>query len=195
MTKIKKTAVESADRFLINNKLWGYTDYRGEVYSQVSYDDEGFNVKFSVFEADPKRTKANHLEHVHLDSCVEFFVNFDPENSNMYINFEVNANGVMNASFRSSREDSQKLLVSEIEEFNITPQIEKDFWTLQYKIGFSFIKKYYPDFDIKKCEYIKCNFYKCGDETEVMHFLSHFIVGTETPDFHRPEYFGKVEVE
>lgn len=195
MIKIKKEAVDVADKFHISNKLWGYTDYNSEVYAQVSYDDEGFNVKFTVFESNPKRTKKEHLEHVHLDSCVEFFCNFSPETSDKYINFEANANGVMNAAFRSDRHNSQKLLKEEIEDFGIETEIKSGVWTVSYKIGFSFLKKYYPDFDITKTGYVKCNFYKCGDETEVMHFLSYFKVGTPKPDFHRPEYFGKVNIE
>lgn len=195
MTEIKKTAVDTADKIFINNKLWGYTDYNNEVYAQISYDNEGFWVKFTVFESNPKRTKKEHFEHVHLDSCVEFFCNFDPGNSDKYINFETNANGVMNASFRRNRADSQKLLKEEIEAFGIKTEIYDDKWTVSYKIGFSFIKKYYPQFDIEKCKFIKCNLYKCGDETQIMHYLSYFDVKCEKPDFHRPEYFGKIEIE
>ena len=195
MTKIKKTAIDTADKIFINNKLWGFTEYNSEVYAQLSYDEDGFLVKFTTFESNPKRTKTEHFEHVHLDSCVEFFVNFDFQNSDKYINFETNANGVMNASFRRNRADSQKLLKEEIDSFGIKTEIYDDKWTVNYKIGFPFIKKYYPQFDIEKCEFIKCNFYKCGDETKIMHYLSYFDVGCEKPDFHRPEFFGKIKIE
>lgn len=195
MSKIKKTKIENADKFPINNIQWGYTGYNNEVYAQISYDDKGFNVKFTVCERNPLRNKTKHFEHVHLDSCVEFFVNFTPEKSDKYINFETNANGVMNTAFRRSRFDSVNLELKEIEEFDITPEIHEDYWTVSYKIGFDFIKKYYPEFDIKNCKYIKGNLYKCGEETAIEHYISYFPVGCDTPDFHRPEYFGKIEVE
>ena len=41
-----------------------------------------------------------------------------------------------------------------IEAFGIRTEIYEDKWTVSYKIGFSFIKKYYPQFDIEKCKFI-----------------------------------------
>ena len=192
---IKKIPIENSEKNQIRNALWGYNQYTSEVYVNIVYDEEGFTVKFTVNEKNPTRTKTKHLEFVHLDSCVEFFVNFDPENSDKYINFETNANGVMNVAFRSDRYDGKYLELEEIEGFNITPEIKEDYWTITYKIGFDFIKKYYPDFDINKSKYIKGNIYKCGEETPVEHYMSYFEVKCEKPDFHRPEYFGKIEIE
>ena len=40
-----------------------------------------------------------------------------------------------------------------------------------------------------------CNFYKCGDKQVEPHYLSWNPVLTDNPDFHRPEYFGKVIFE
>jgi hypothetical protein len=39
------------------------------------------------------------------------------------------------------------------------------------------------------------NFYKCGDGTPEPHFVTWNPVGTENPDYHRPEFFGKVLFE
>lgn len=195
MCKIKRTPLENADKFILGNVLWGYDKYDAEVYAQLAYDDTGFLVKFTVCEADPLRTKTKHFEFVHEDSCVEFFVNFMPEKSNRYINFETNANGVMNVASHADRYDSVPLKIEEIEGFHITPEIHKDYWTTTYKVGFDFIRNYYPEFDIKNCDYVIGNLYKCGDKTENVHYISYYPVGTETPDFHRPEYFGKFEVE
>ena len=39
------------------------------------------------------------------------------------------------------------------------------------------------------------NFYKCGDETQKPHYLSWSPVKTSKPDFHSPEYFGKLIFE
>jgi hypothetical protein len=41
-------------------------------------------------------------------------------------------------------------------------------------------------------ETIRANFYKCGDSTAVPHYLSWSHIATETPDFHRPEFFGEL---
>jgi hypothetical protein len=39
---------------------------------------------------------------------------------------------------------------------------------------------------------IKANFYKCGDETSVPHYVSWNPIEVENPDFHRPEFFGEL---
>jgi hypothetical protein len=36
----------------------------------------------------------------------------------------------------------------------------------------------------------RANFYKCGDNLTVPHYVTWNPVGTEKPDYHQPEYFG-----
>jgi hypothetical protein len=36
----------------------------------------------------------------------------------------------------------------------------------------------------------RANFYKCGDKLSNPHFVTWNPVGTEKPDYHRPEHFG-----
>lgn len=42
---------------------------------------------------------------------------------------------------------------------------------------------------------VKANFYKCGDELQQPHFLSWNPIGVESPDFHRPDFFGTLDFE
>ena len=39
---------------------------------------------------------------------------------------------------------------------------------------------------------IKANFFKCADGTPHIHFLSWNPIGTPSPDFHRPAFFGEL---
>jgi hypothetical protein len=41
-------------------------------------------------------------------------------------------------------------------------------------------------------ESLRANFYKWGDGTSVPHYLTWSHIVTETPDFHRPEFFGEL---
>lgn len=192
---IKKIAVDNADKLEISNNVIGYSYSDKLPYMQISYDDEGFFVKFTVFEKNPLREHTEHFSMVHLDSCVEFFVNFTPQYTDYYINFETNANGAMNASFRKNRYEKKNLEINEIEDLNITSKIHSDYWTAEYKIGFGLIKKYYPDFDISKRDNIKCNIYKCCENSIPQHFLMYFNIPLPDADFHLPEYFGIMEIE
>ncbi len=195
MAKIKKCSLENADKFYIDKAQWGYDEYMPEVYLKMAYNEKEFLFEFTVFEKEPTRTKTKHYEGVHEDSCAEVFLNFSPKTEKRYINFEVNANGVMNPSYRLDRHDSEHLTLEEIDSFDINAEVKEDCWTVSYKVGFDILKKYYPDFDIATCDYIIGNAYKCGDKTPVAHYLALFDVGCEKPDFHRPEYFGKIEIE
>ena len=82
--------------------------------------------------------------------------------------------------------------LEEIENLGIQADVYDDYWTVSYKIDIDFIKRYYPDFEFENTEYISGNIYKCGDKTKIVHYLACFDVKCEKPDFHRPEYFGKI---
>ena len=195
MCKIKKVSLEHSERFVLDKKLWGYEAYDAEVYAQIVYDEQGFIVKFTIGESNPLIEKTHHFEEVCEDSCVEFFANFTPEQSDKYINFEINAAGIMYVGIGTNLDDNAFLQLEEVEGLDIHTEIKENYWTASYKISFELIKKYYPNFDIKQCDYILGNLYKCGNNTAYRHYLSYFVVGTEKPEFHRPEYFNKIIVE
>lgn len=194
MCNIENVSLENAQKIYIEKSLWGYDDYKPEVYFKMIYNDNEFVIEFTVFEQNPTRVFKKHFDPVCEDSCVELFLNFSPKTSKRYINFEVNANGIMNPSFRLNRYDSQNLELEEIERFDIANKIYNDYWKVSFKVGFDFVKKYYPDFNIDKCDYLIGNAYKCGDKTPVEHYIALFDVGCEKPDFHRPEYFDKFKI-
>ena len=191
---IKNTDVTNAEKINIDKPQWGYTDYIPNVYVQVVYNPKGFNVKFTVEEANPLCEVTENFSNIHEDSCVEFFVKFDPKHSNKYINFEINAIGTVKAAIRTSRENFNFLSQKDIENLNIKTEISENCWTVSYHISAELLEKLYPHFNMDKCDYIMANFYKCGDNTKIKHYLSLFDVKCEQPDFHRPEYFGKISL-
>ncbi len=156
---------------------------------------EGVKMHIEVQEENPRREKTEHFEPVHLDSCVEWFVNFAPDRTNRYFNFEVNANGKMNVAFRKDRYDTIPMTKEDVELLGIAVKIEAKKWTVDYTVPFSLIRKYIPEFQENGPLHLKTNFYKCGDETEFPHYGVWKIVKTDEPDFHRPEYFGNLTLE
>lgn len=193
MYKIKKTS--TPDPIEINICSWEGFPQKPETIAFLTLTETGFRATFRVKESDPKRVNTEHFSFVHLDSCVEWFVNFSPEICNSYFNFEVNAAGAMNVAFRRDRYDFDDLTADDVNSFNITTEIHEDYWEATYEIPFSFISKYIPGYEPKNGDVIKTNLYKCGDETAEPHLLSHFKVGCPNPDFHRPEYFGEMMLE
>ena len=55
---------------------WDKNGYKPNVLFELGMNEEGFTMHITVPESDPLREKKEHLEFVHEDSCVEWFVNF-----------------------------------------------------------------------------------------------------------------------
>ncbi len=135
---------------------------------------------------------------VSQDSCVEFFVS--PECNSHYWNFEFNCIGTINASHRSERNnptrlnDDQLASVKRYASCGTRPfnEVEGLFtWNLIIAIPFELIGVHYDGNPIE----MRGNFYKCASAASQPHYLSWNPIITEKPDFHRPEYFGKIILE
>lgn len=171
---------------------WDENGYCPEVEFNPCMTKTGVRMRIFVKESNPKRVMTEHFQPVHLDSCVEWFVNFFPETSSSYFNFEVNANGVMNVAFRKNRQEFRTMTVEDVELLGIKATIEETCWCVEYEIPFALIEKYFTGFRRKDKIEVLTNFYKCGDETLYPHYGVWKKIDTPEPDFHRPEYFGKL---
>ena len=122
------------------------------------------------------------------DSCLECFFSFDGKN---YVNLEANANSALLAYIGPDRHDRKALTdmgiampTAQAEEydnaweqiFTIPLETVEALWNCRPSSGMSF----------------RANFYSCGDATPLPHYAAWNTVHTESPDFHRPEFFGKV---
>ena len=121
-----------------------------------------------------------------------------PEGADKYTNFEFNCIGTCSASSRKGRsedvvpfpaEDMASILRYPSMGHRAFKEMEGMFeWELTVKIPLK-LMNLDPD---NLPEKIRGNFYKCADDTDSMHFLSWAPINTESPDFHRPEYFGEL---
>lgn len=132
------------------------------------------------------------------DSCVEFFL--QTPGSEEYWNFEFNCIGAINASHRKDRKHPIRLTDMELATVkryatcgnNPFQELEGIFnWGLAIAIPFELI---WVDVSKRPIE-MKGNLYKCASATSMPHYLSWTPIKTDKPDFHRPEYFGKIILE
>lgn len=188
MTKI----LQSGTRIEINNFFWENNGYRPKVYADISWDKEGYNLKFAAYESNPLATQTQHNTAVHKDSCMEFFVRFDPENEERYFNFETNPNGAMYCAFGKSRHEYMLISPDVIDKFSIKTSIFPERWELTYKIPVSLIKEYIPTYHHEAGRVIEANFYKCGDDMEFPHYACWNMIDLKEPDFHCPQFFGQM---
>ena len=170
--------------------------YRPETSFRIAHSREALYLKFIVNELNIRALYLNDQEPVWEDSCVEFFCMKPGQES--YMNFEFNCIGTCVAKTRKGREldvkpfsNSQMQQIDRFSTLDKTPfELKKgvSHWELTVKIPFALLNIDANDLP----GFLRANFYKCGDGTLNPHYVSWSVISTENPDFHCPEYFGKL---
>lgn len=175
----------------IDHVLWtGDADVRAQ--GQLCYDEENLYVHLSAVEKDIRAENTEPLSPVWEDSCLEFF--FQLPDADNYFNFEVNPNGCMCIQFGPAKTDREDIVRRDGEEyFGIHTDRTADGWEVYYRIPLKFIQLYYPEYQFGG--ELLANLYKCGDKTAKPHYLSWNPIDLEKPNFHCPEFFGKMVFE
>jgi hypothetical protein len=197
-----KYLYETGAEALIDNVNWK-DDFpkRLHVTVHIAHDEDRLYLLYMVL-GEVLRTFNNHdFDPVWEDSCVEFFTQRDNE-TNVYRNFECNANGVLLASLHQSREESAKFspeeMASVFRNANITHHYEKNGkqvsdWSLYLEIPKKLLG--FTSEESLSQKILRANFYKCGDYTAEPHFLSWNPILTARPNFHVPQFFGQLNLE
>lgn len=202
---LEKQEIKTAANFFEQNGTFEYIDmlnwptqfpYKPDCRFKIARSLDSLFIHFKVTEKNIKAIYKTDHEPVWEDSCVEFFCRL-PEQKN-YFNFEFNCIGTCLATNREGR--SENIIPFTKEQLNCikryaslgnTPFDEKEGifeWKLTIEIPL-FLIGAIPG---KIPDKLNANFYKCGDGTSTPHYLSWSLISTETPDFHRPEYFGDI---
>ena len=170
---------------------WKEYPYSPYAYAKLAALSDRFAVFLNAEEPDIRAEVTELNGPVHTDSCLEFFVKFDPEHDKQYMNFEINPIRTLFLGMGDARADRKRIVVPDYKAFfNIATDINPPHdWNVHFEIPFSFIKEYFPTFIWGKGSYLAGNFFKCGDKTERPHFTCWSPVVSEKPDFHRPESF------
>lgn len=182
-------------RFDVNQVNWPADfPYAPLCSGRIARTEDALIVDFRVSGLDLRAVNSADNGRQWEDSCVEFFVQ-DPDGSRYY-NFEINALGKVLAASGPSREGriqrpaEEMATILRIADLEAPCEHEGGIWTWRVAVLIPFkligIDAKNPPASLK------ANFYKCGDRTAHPHFLSWNPVGTEKPDFHRPEFFGNL---
>lgn len=174
------------------------TEYRPISYAQLTWrENHGLLVRMVSYESNPVSRWTNNDELVWEDSCMEFFVNFDPLHTDSYLNYEVNHNGVVLIQHGACGTD-RRFVVPEygMSYPDITSFKGEDssgfFWGIEYTILLPQILIPYPGFQYRSEGQLKGNFFKCGEKTGRPHYGSWTDIIYDIPAFHKPEYFGNL---
>ena len=189
---------QGVDFNAIDTVNWAEYPYRPEAAFRIVATDKGFVINYRVTEESVAAVADGDCGHVWEDSCVEFFS--CPAEDGVYYNIEANCAGtvlVAAGKDRNTRTFAPKEVLESIQRWaslgrdNFAERIGEVTWQLVLLVPYST----YFQHDIKSVEGLSftANFYKCGDNLRTPHFLSWNPIEVANPDFHRPEFFGKVE--
>ena len=179
----------------IDNFFW-YEGHTPETTARLVFvEGFGFILRMTCAETDPKAVYTEYNEPVYTDSCMEFFC--DWLGDGRYINMEINANGTLLSCIgpdRHARTPVADLSGGEI--FPVKGEVCEGQWQITAEIPASLLCRILgvESIPFGSGYTFRGNFYKCGDETPVVHYGMWNPVGTEKPDFHRPEYFGTLVI-
>ena len=161
----------------------------------ISHSGDLLDLHFCVQEQAVRAVCAADGEPAWEDSCVEFF--FAPREDGRYYNLECTCTGKIYLCVGTERRGRTPLPAAELlgirrdcslggEPFGL--RREPTCWEVRLAIPAGV-------FGLERFAGLRArgNFYKCGDRLPVPHYLSWAPVPTPRPDFHRPEYFERIE--
>ena len=156
--------------------------------AKMVHSGEGITVRMTTNEWPIRVTAMAHNDRICVDSCMEFFFIPNMDDAD-YINVEMNPAAVALMAKGPGRTGPRPRLDIHGEDVKIESCVVGEAgWTVMAFISYDFLLKHYSHCD----KTIRANFYKCGDETVKKHYSTWNRIETEKPDYHRPEYFGKI---
>lgn len=168
-----------------------------EVQFAIAYGVNHLYLHYAVKEPVVQAAHGKTNSPVYRDSCVEFFVSFD--NGDSYYNLEFNCLGTVLAAFGKDRYSREFLPEDVLSQIQCQAVIRKEQsarlvkWQLTVAIPFTtFLFHTLTSLQGQGCW---ANFYKCGDDLPEPHFLSWSNIQSSQPDFHLPQFFGRLLFE
>lgn len=194
-TEMVSTLLDQADRETISMAPWPDYNYKPEVAFSTGYTDKALLIKFYVRERHLQAVYNKINDPVHKDSCVEFFIAFN--NDDNYYNLEFNSVGACLAAYGDNRDGRITLPVSVIRQISHQTFVRTNNseGLIDWELTLIIPKEVfcYHSFNTFSEQHCRANFYKCGDDLPEPHFLAWNAVKADQPNFHLPEYFGKMQ--
>lgn len=200
--------IDLAEQLLENNSEfqfietinWPEYPYKPEVKFKIAYCQDQILLKYYITEENIRAKETRVNGDVYKDSCVEFFISTNENET--YYNFEFSCIGIPHVGYGPGRANRAltdpgilKLIKvrSSLGNQSFEEKTGGHQWEMMIVIPAACLT-YDKDILLKGLK-ASANFYKCGDETSTPHFVTWNPVGTETPDYHQPAFFGELSFE
>ena len=170
--------------------------YKPEVNFRIGHTGDAILIAWTANEKNVRGVASDNGA-VWEDPCVEFFISFNGGDS--YYNIECNCRGGMLCGHGAGKTGRVNAPTADLDQVSRHSSLGPDAfetrpadgpWHLAMIIPLSLFGDDAPD----SLDGIVAsgNFYKCGDALPDPHFLSWSPVKVDSPNFHLPEFFGKI---
>jgi len=199
--RIEGTVWGDGDLLSIDNYPWYQSGLKQATQARILYDAQSLYVQFQCEDVHSysEATKLNGP--VYKDSCVELFAAPSPDPQAEYFNFETNCCGTFHLGYGPARADRRLIspeLASRITVASSVPTATKeespddDRWWLTANLPFDVLSEFTGRrVRASSGDIWRANFYRCGGKTDDQYACWNPIAAP-APDFHRPEFFGRL---
>jgi hypothetical protein len=176
---------------------WPTYPYKPDVSFVIAHDNDRIFIKYYVKEHAIRAAYTNPNEPVFKDSCVEFFIAFGEEKA--YYNFEFNCIGTCLSAFGDGIDNRRFLSKETIDKIKYHVSISKDnngsTTNFNWELTLILPVDVFSFHQLPSLKGMNCytNFFKCGDSLPQPHFLSWTPIISPVPNFHLPDFFGKLQ--
>ncbi len=171
---------------------------RPDVRFDIAHTGDKIVLKYFVAEPFTLAKITEDNGRVWTDSCVEFFIAFDDSG---YYNLECTCTGRALLGFRKTHDDASHAPQSVLDTIVRRPSLgtalfdeRRDLsWSIEIELPVAAFFRH----DITDISGVSArgNFFKCGDNLSVPHFLSWSPISSPKPNFHLPQFFADLQFE
>ncbi len=189
----------------ISNFMGDLPAFHPKAFAKMMYDEENLYLIFQVEDHYVRCITKTYNGPVYEDSCVEFFFSPDINYPLKYFNLEINCGGTPLMHYNIVPRKEFKLMEkADFEQIEIAhslpqivdPEITKPVrWTIEYRLPLGMLEKYSVITQPKQGVSWRANFYKIAEKGSNVHFLTWSVVENAKPDFHLPQFFGRIEFQ
>lgn len=182
--------------FHIDNFQWRNV-YKPKSYGRMAFiENRGIYVTLTCEEKNPKRDCKNNQVYICQDSVMEAFFAFtkngsSPVNEDMYINYEMNANGMLYAKYGPGRNNRKFISAEQLELSACTAEIDENFWAVSFLLPKELLDMLGVWNKVEDGDTFYCNFYKISENPSIEHYASYSPIDSDVPNFHLPVNFAR----
>ena len=172
---------------------WDSTFLPETHFQMVLEKGVGFHARLWSYEKNPRITYFENGSEVCEDSCLELFLNFAPQKTTAFINFEMKSDGTKLIGIGPDRYERYDIIGREVMP-TVSAAVHEEYWEVELFVPLSLVEEFYGKCDFKPGYLMVGNVFKCGDLTESPHWLAWSPMNPQVSDFHRSDRFGTFQI-